>query len=126
MRPWQTGPPRWAHWLYHATNSPSTLNTPISVPSQEITRRSPSASSPTRPTTKDFIYRFLQRLPSSPPPSCPSPDLFRGLSRASTPFLPSLGKKGVDGRDKPGHDSEEMFLGLRPGRRSSSGRRGAM
>src|SRR5258708_20611519 len=38
-------------------------------------------------------------------PSCP------GLSRAST-FLRQIGKEGVDGRDKPGHDvdSASTFL----------------
>src|SRR6266849_7437100 len=42
------------------------------------------------------------------PPSCPSPDLIRGLSRASTPFLRHLSKQDVDGRDKPGHDSGKV------------------
>jgi hypothetical protein len=37
------------------------------------------------------------------PSSCPR------LSRASTSLLPSFSKQGVDGRDKPGHDSEEML-----------------
>src|SRR4029077_3824758 len=55
MRPWQTGPCRWAHWLCQATNSPSILNTPTSVPSHEITLRLPSANSSRRPTTYDFI-----------------------------------------------------------------------
>src|SRR5579871_1593685 len=36
-------------------------------------------------------------------PSRPSPDLIRGLSRASTSFWQPFGKD-VDGRDKPGHD----------------------
>jgi hypothetical protein len=36
------------------------------------------------------------------PPSCPR------LLRASTSFSPSFSKQGVDGRDKPGHDSGEM------------------
>jgi hypothetical protein len=30
------------------------------------------------------------------------------LSRASTSFLPTFSKQGVDGRDKPGHDSEKV------------------
>jgi hypothetical protein len=42
------------------------------------------------------------------PASCPSPDLIRGLSRASTSFLLLLRKQDVGGRDKPGHDSEQM------------------
>ena len=36
------------------------------------------------------------------------PDLIRGLSRASTSFLPRAIKQNVDGRDEPGNDSEEM------------------
>jgi hypothetical protein len=36
------------------------------------------------------------------PSSCPR------LSRASTSFLPSFSRCGVDGRDKPGHDSEKV------------------
>ncbi len=46
---------------------------------------------------------------SRSPPSCPSPDLIRGLSRASTPFLRRFSKQHVGGRDKPGHDSGEML-----------------
>ncbi len=38
-----------------------------------------------------------------PPPSC------RRLSRASTSFWLHFSKQGVDGRDKPGHDSGEMI-----------------
>ena len=38
--------------------------------------------------------------------SCPSPDLIRGLARASTSFLRASSEKGADGRDKPGHDAE--------------------
>jgi hypothetical protein len=30
------------------------------------------------------------------------------LSRASTSFLPSFSKQGVDGRDKPAHDEPEI------------------
>ena len=50
-----------------------------------------------------------ERLATKPvqvsPASCPSPDLIRGLSRASTSFLRQISKQDVDGRDKPGHDS---------------------
>jgi len=37
-------------------------------------------------------------IETAPPPSYPL------LLRASTPFLPSFSKQGVDGRDKPGRD----------------------
>src|SRR5258708_7448292 len=46
---------------------------------------------------------------SRSPPRGPSPDLIRGLSRASTPFLRRFSKQHVGGRDKPGHDSGEML-----------------
>jgi|GEM_PF-4953767 hypothetical protein len=47
------------------------------------------------------------------PPSCPSPDLIRGLSRASTAFLRRSGKQDVDGRDIRAFTP--VFDGLLPG-----------
>src|SRR5215469_1271312 len=62
MRPWHTGPCRWAHWLCQAMSSPSILNTPTSMPSQEITLRLPSSNSSSRPTTYDFIVGVSLKL----------------------------------------------------------------
>jgi len=49
-----------------------------------------------------------------PPPSCPSPDLIRGLSRASTSYTARLGRQNVDGRDKPGYDSGDSLMRAEP------------
>jgi hypothetical protein len=46
--------------------------------------------------------RVFDAIGLPPPASCPR------LSRASTPFLMRFSGKDVDGRDKPGHDSEQM------------------
>jgi len=54
--------------------------------------------------TNDSNFNATERVPAS----CPSPDLIRGLSRASTSCLLLLSKQDVDGRDNPGHDSEQM------------------
>ncbi len=55
------------------------------------------------PVVIDAYLGALEHVPMRSnhlPASCPR------LSRASTSFLPALSRKDVDGRDKPGHDSE--------------------
>ena len=72
------------HWLYQATSSPSTMNTPTSVPSQEMTRRSPSASSSDRSHPPGLHSSKLRSgfvfIPGAPQFGRPPAALQRGLS----------------------------------------------
>src|SRR5260370_15824995 len=75
---------------------------------EELTGKRPEAAGASRVFLPVLSSAQSDEIEPPPPPSCPSPDLIRGLSRASTPCLRQISKQGVDGRDKPGHDSGEV------------------
>src|SRR5260370_14871584 len=74
---------------------------------EELTGKRPEAAGASRVFLPVLSSAQSDEIEPPPPPSCPSPDLIRGLSRASTPCLRQISKQGVDGPDKPGHYSGE-------------------